>query len=148
MRFCAACHRWVFARRVRSGDTGASLLVPADVGPAVEVGRRVADVDRGDHPEAHRGVPDRIPRRVPGRHRGRRLALDRVEEEGAGPALPGVLELGHRGCRIGEVENGDRMEPVGLVGELFGQEVVAPSRSGGTLVVAEVLEHLPPRRPG
>ena len=98
-------------------DTRAVGQVPADVGPSREVGRGVADVDDGEHPEAGCRVPHGVPRRVPGRDVTGRAAPHRVQEERARTAGSGVLELGDGDRRVREVEGRDRMEAVGVVGE-------------------------------
>ena len=123
-------------------DIGATGLVPSDVGPAVEVGRRIADVDRRDHPEVDRGLPDDVPFGVPGCSGTGRTAVDGVEEEDAVPARTRPGELGRGGSEVGEVHDRDAVETVGVIGETLGEEVVAPAHSNRTIRTKE-LEQLP-----
>jgi hypothetical protein len=53
-----------------------------------------------------------------------------------------VLQFRRRESGIGEVEHGDAVEPVGLIGEPLGQEVVAAPCALPPIV--DELEHLPP----
>jgi hypothetical protein len=125
-----------------AADARASRLVPADVRPALEVRRRVADVDDGDHAERHRGRPHVVPRRVGRRQTARWLARDRVQEERPCASGASAREFDDGRVEVGEVDDGDGVEPVRSIGELFGEVVVAAAHPGRPIVTDE-LEQLP-----
>ena len=62
---------------------------------------------------------------------------------GAVAACARSSELGGCGVEVREVDDGDAVEAVGVVGELLGEEVVATSDAGGP-VGPEEFEQLPP----
>ena len=122
---------------------GATGLVPADVGPSVEVRRCVADMDDREHSEAGRRGPHRIPRRD-----------DRVRPRPAGGPLP------YKGRRpVRRAREHVRARQSRPPGHSDRATATAWRRSDSSAscsarkslhrrapgaVVAEVLEHLPP----
>ena len=89
----------------QSGHPATAVEIPSDVGPTVEVGRRVADMDHCDHAETRRRGPHAIPRRVPRRHATRRAPVDGVEKERPCPEAACPLELGDCSIEVGEVDH-------------------------------------------
>ena len=58
-----------------------------------------------------------------------RPAVVGVEEERAVPAVASVPQLGRDGGEIGQVDDGDAVQPIGVIAEHVAEEVVA-SRDG------------------
>ena len=126
----------------KSFDACTAGNVPTDVGPAREVGRGVPDVDHRHHAEARRRLPHAVPSWMARRDPARRAAVHGVEEVGARATGTGVLQLGDRDVEVGEVDDGDCVQPIRMRRQPLGEEVVAASHTQRA-IGADELELLP-----
>src|SRR5205814_4349547 len=67
---------------------------------------------------------------------------DGVQEERSVASLPGTLELGDRRPEVTEIDDCDAVQPIGMISELLGEEVVA-ARGARSARRAEEVEQLP-----